>query len=72
MSVYHVPNARDRKVSVKHGLCPPFSHSYKGRRHVKKYSNFLLTYFFNFKDVVYLFLERGRGREKEERNISVW
>ena len=26
-----------------------------------------------FKDFIYLFLERGEGREKErERNISVW
>ena len=30
-----------------------------------------LVYF--FKDFIYLFLERGEGREKErERNISVW
>ena len=30
--------------------------------------------FFNlFKDFIYLFLERGEGREKErERNINVW
>ena len=29
-------------------------------------------YFFNFKDLIYLFLEGG-GREKErERNINVW
>ena len=25
-----------------------------------------------FKDFIYLFLDRGEGREKEERNISVW
>ena len=24
------------------------------------------------KDYIYLFLERGEGREKEERNINVW
>ena len=29
--------------------------------------------FFNLKDFIYLFLERGEGREKErERNIHVW
>ena len=29
--------------------------------------------FFLFKDFIYLFLERGGGREKErERNIHVW
>ena len=29
--------------------------------------------FFFFKDFIYLFLEKGEGREKErERNISVW
>ena len=28
---------------------------------------------FIFKDLIYLFLERGGGREKErERNINVW
>ena len=32
---------------------------------------FIIFYF--FKDFIYLFLERGEGREKEsERNISVW
>ena len=27
---------------------------------------------FFFKDFIYLFIERGEGKEKEERNISVW
>ena len=31
------------------------------------------TFFNLFKDFIYLFLERGEGREKErERNINVW
>ena len=31
------------------------------------------TFLFFFKDFIYLFLERGEGREEErERNISVW
>ena len=25
-----------------------------------------------FKDFIYLFLERGERKEKEERNINVW
>ena len=33
-------------------------------------SQFLFSF---FKDFIYLFLERGEGREKErERNINVW
>ena len=27
---------------------------------------------FFFKGFIYLFLDRGEGREKEERNINVW
>ena len=31
------------------------------------------AFFFLLKDFIYLFLERGEGREKErERNINVW
>ena len=38
-----------------------------------KQSNLLLYIFSFFKDFIYLFLERGEGREKErERNINVW
>ena len=34
-------------------------------------SSCILTYF--FKDLIYLFLERGEGREKErEKNVNVW
>ena len=33
----------------------------------------MLPYFFLNKDFIYLFLERGEGREKErERNVNVW
>ena len=32
-----------------------------------------ISVFYFFKDFIYLFLERGKGREKErERNINVW
>ena len=30
------------------------------------------VFFFFLQDFIYLFLERGEGKEKEERNISVW
>ena len=34
---------------------------------------YILFYLFIFKDFIYLFLERGEGREKErERNIDAW
>ena len=34
---------------------------------------YLSILYFIFKDFIYLFLERGEGREKErERNINVW
>ena len=33
----------------------------------------LVVYFLFFKDFIYLFIDRGEGKEKErERNISVW
>ena len=32
-----------------------------------------VTFFYFFKDFIYLFPERGKGGEKErERNINVW
>ena len=32
-----------------------------------------LTFYLFFKDFIYLFLDRGKGREKErERGINVW
>ena len=38
--------------------------------HERKWLSFLLKH---FKDFIYVFLERGEGREKEwERNINVW
>ena len=40
------------------------------KAYTSKHNHFSLLF---FKDFIYLFLERGEGREKErERNISAW
>ena len=32
----------------------------------------ITSLFHSFKDFIYLFLDRGEGREKKKRNINVW
>ena len=40
--------------------------------HLVNQSSPISYYLQIFKDFIYLFLDKGKGREKEERNINVW
>ena len=53
-------------------LCWKYGSSFFISRHNLS-SNFFFLFFFFLKDFIYLFLDRGEGRETErERNINVW
>ena len=65
------PAAWSHLLFKKQQLSPLFIEPLKCIRDVLRALSFVLSFFFK-KDFIYLFLDRGEGREKERERNNVW